>query len=61
MPLLMSLQDLNPSLLRMVTPKGRYDLHVPAGTAEKFQTAIAPFHPTCGYGGACTRLRPAKP
>src|SRR5437667_4935009 len=39
------LQDLNPSLLRMVTPKGRYDLHVPAGTSEKFQTAIASIPP----------------
>ncbi len=36
------LQDLNPSLLRMTTPKGtQFDLHVPAGTAEKFQTAVA--------------------
>jgi membrane-bound lytic murein transglycosylase D len=36
------LQDLNPSLLRMTTPKGRaFDLHLPAGTAEKFQTAVA--------------------
>lgn len=36
------LQDLNPSLLRLTTPKGRgFDLHVPAGTAEKFQTAVA--------------------
>ena len=39
------LQDLNPSLLRMVTPKGRFDLHVPAGTSEKFQTAIATIPP----------------
>jgi len=40
------LQDLNPSLLRMTTPKlaendAAFELHVPAGTAEKFQTAIA--------------------
>ncbi len=36
------LQDLNPSLLRMTTPKGtEFDLHVPAGTAEKFQTTVA--------------------
>ncbi len=39
------LQDLNPSLLRMVTPKGRYDLHLPAGTSEKFQSAIASIPP----------------
>lgn len=39
------LQDLNPSLLRMVTPRGRYDLHVPAGTSEKFQTVIGSIPP----------------
>lgn len=39
------LQDLNPSLLRMVTPKGHYDLHLPAGTAQKYQTAIASIPP----------------
>jgi membrane-bound lytic murein transglycosylase D len=36
------LQALNPSLLRMTTPKDReFELHVPAGTAQKFQTAVA--------------------
>src|ERR1700686_367038 len=40
------LQDLNPSLLRLTTPKfsdkdGEFDLHLPAGTAGKFQTAVA--------------------
>lgn len=39
------LQDLNPSLLRMVTPKGRYDLHLPAGTSEKYAKAIASIPP----------------
>ena len=39
------LQDLNPSLLRMVTPKGHYDLHLPPGTSEKYQTAIASIPP----------------
>ena len=39
------LQDLNPSLLRMVTPKGHYDLHLPAGTSQKYQTAIAAIPP----------------
>lgn len=34
--------DLNPSLLRMVTPRDQeYDLKLPAGTAEKFKSAIA--------------------
>jgi membrane-bound lytic murein transglycosylase D len=37
-----TLQELNPSLLRMTTPReGSFDLHLPAGTTEKFQTAIA--------------------
>ncbi len=40
------LLDLNPSLLRMTTPKvsereQEFDLHLPAGTAGKFQTAVA--------------------
>jgi membrane-bound lytic murein transglycosylase D len=39
------LQDLNPSLLRMTTPTGRFDLHLPVGSAEKYQTAIAAIPP----------------
>jgi len=36
------LQDLNPSLLRMTTPKDQsFELHLPAGSAEKFQNAVA--------------------
>jgi membrane-bound lytic murein transglycosylase D len=40
------LLDLNPSLLRLTTPKfsgneGAFELHVPAGTAARFQTAVA--------------------
>src|SRR3981189_2369895 len=40
------LLDLNPSLPRLTTPKfsdkdGEFDLHLPAGTANKFQTAVA--------------------
>ena len=36
------LQDLNPSLLRLTTPKDHtFDLHVPAGTAAKFESAVA--------------------
>src|SRR5579871_3906603 len=36
------LQDLNPSLLRMTTPKDReFDLRLPEGTKDKFQSAIA--------------------
>src|SRR6202521_2408563 len=40
------LLDLNPSLLRLTTPKfsdndGEFELHLPAGTAAKFQTAVA--------------------
>jgi len=35
------LQELNPALLRMTTPKGHFDLHLPVGTADKYQAAIA--------------------
>jgi peptidoglycan lytic transglycosylase D len=36
------LLDLNPSLLRLTTPKDRdFELHLPSGTADKFQTAVA--------------------
>lgn len=37
-----TLQELNPSLLRMTTPKqGSFELHLPAGTREKYVTAIS--------------------
>ncbi len=37
-----TLQDLNPALLRMTTPKdGTYDLRLPAGMGERFQQTIA--------------------
>ena len=37
-----TLQELNPALLRMTTPKdGSYDLRLPAGTGEKYQHTIA--------------------
>jgi peptidoglycan lytic transglycosylase D len=36
------LQDLNPSLLRLTTPKeGRFELHLPAGTKEQYLKNIA--------------------
>lgn len=39
---LTTLQELNPSLLRMTTPKDQeFTLNLPAGTAERFETAIA--------------------
>ncbi len=37
-----TLQELNPSLLRMTTPKDEaFELHLPAGTKDKYLTAIA--------------------
>ncbi len=39
------LQDLNPSLLRMTTPKGRFELHLPVGAGEKYQAAIMAIPP----------------
>jgi peptidoglycan lytic transglycosylase D len=36
------LQDLNPSLLRLTTPRaGKFELHLPAGTKDQYETAIA--------------------
>ena len=36
------LQELNPSLLRLTTPKSQeFELHLPAGTADRFQTTVA--------------------
>lgn len=36
------LQDLNPSLLRLSTPReGKFDLHIPAGTKDEYETAMA--------------------
>jgi membrane-bound lytic murein transglycosylase D len=41
-----TLQDLNPSLLRFTTPKDReFDLHLPAGTKDRYLTAIASIPP----------------
>ncbi len=40
------LQDLNPSLLRTSTPRtGAFQLHIPAGTKDQFETAIAAIPP----------------
>jgi peptidoglycan lytic transglycosylase D len=39
------LQELNPSLLRMTTPKGHFDLHLPVGATEKYQAAISAIPP----------------
>ncbi len=36
------LQDLNPRLLRLTTPReGKFELHLPAGTKDEYQTEIA--------------------
>jgi peptidoglycan lytic transglycosylase D len=35
------LQELNPSLLRLTTPReGKFELHLPAGTRDQYETAI---------------------
>ncbi len=40
------LQDLNPSLLRLTTPRtGKFELHLPAGTRDQYETAIASIPP----------------
>jgi membrane-bound lytic murein transglycosylase D len=41
-----TLQDLNPSLLRLTTPKDReFELHLPAGTKDRYLSAIAAVPP----------------
>ena len=40
------LQDLNPSLLRLTTPRvGKFELRLPAGTEDEYQTAITSIPP----------------
>jgi membrane-bound lytic murein transglycosylase D len=39
------LLDLNPSLLRTVTPKGGFELHLPVGTTEKYEAVMASIPP----------------
>jgi membrane-bound lytic murein transglycosylase D len=40
------LQDLNPSLLRLSTPRiGSFQLHIPVGTKDQFESAIAAIPP----------------
>ena len=40
------IQDLNPSLLRLATPKeGRFEIHLPAGTKDRYETAVANIPP----------------
>ncbi len=40
------LQDMNPSLLRLSTPRtGSFQLHIPAGTKDQFEAAIAAIPP----------------
>jgi membrane-bound lytic murein transglycosylase D len=40
------LQELNPSLLRLTTPReGGFELHLPAGTKDQYETAIAAIPP----------------
>jgi len=40
------LEELNPSLLRLSTPReGKFELHLPAGTKDQYETAIASIPP----------------
>ena len=55
------LQELNPSSsahdhARRVS----FDLHLPVGTGDKYQAAIAAFRPICGCGGDTTRSTMAR-
>ena len=53
------LQDLNPSLLRMTTPKDRpFELHLPPGASDKFETAIAAIPPDMRVWWRYHRVQP---
>ena len=50
------LQELNPSLLRMTTPKDEsFVLNLPAGSLDKYEAAIAVIPLICARTGAITR------
>ena len=50
------LQDLNPSLLRLTTPRdGKFELHVPAGSKDQYQSRLPPFPRRIACGGASHR------
>ena len=41
-----ALQDLNPSLLRLTTPRdGKFELHLPAGTKDQYEAAVTSIPP----------------
>src|SRR5262249_57167694 len=53
------LVDLNPSLLRRVTPKDQpFDLHVPHGTKEKYEPLSPASPPISAWLGGITRSSP---
>ena len=53
------LQDLNPSLLRMTTPKdSSFELHLPPNTADKFQAAITAIPPDMRVWWRYHRVQP---
>jgi membrane-bound lytic murein transglycosylase D len=55
------LQDLNPSLLRLSTPRqGKFELHLPAGTKEEYQTAIAAIPPDMRLWWRYHKLEPGE-
>lgn len=53
------LQELNPSLLRLTTPRdGKFELHLPAGTKEQYQTAINEIPPDMRLWWRYHRIQP---
>ena len=54
------LQELNPSLLRMTTPKGRFDLHLPVGSTEKYQAVITAIPPDMRLWWRYHRVAPGE-
>lgn len=56
---LAQLQELNPSLLRLTTPReGKFELHLPAGTKDQYQTAIAEIPPDMRLWWRYHRVQP---
>ena len=55
------LQELNPSLLRLTTPReGKFELHLPAGTKEQYQTAIATVPPDMRLWWRMHKVQPGE-
>jgi len=53
--------ELNPAAAADTPREGTFELHLPRGTKDQYQTAIAAIRVTCGSGGVTTKLSQAIP